>query len=66
MSQKSSAGGVHNARLGRKVVMAAFLKSSITLMKWMLILFYWPREYPVTDLADIARLHPKTTDVDAY
>ena len=34
-------------------------------MKWMLILFYWVREYPVTDLAHVAGLDPKTA-VDAY
>ena len=31
----------------------------------MLILFYWVREYPVTALADVAGLDPKTA-VDAY
>ena len=42
-----------------------FAKSRIPLMKWMLILFYWVREYPVTDLADVAGLDPKTA-VDVY
>lgn len=37
-----------------------FSKSKVTLQKWLLLLHYWVRQYPVTDAAEEAEVHHET------
>ena len=41
-----------------------FSKSKLTLQKWLILLYWWVRQYPVTDAAE-AKIDPGTA-VDAY
>ena len=43
----------------------SFAKSRLTLQKWMIILYLWVREYPVTDEAEEAEVS-KHTAIDVY
>ncbi len=36
-------------------------KSRLTLQKWMILLYWWVREYPVTDAAEEAEVRRDTT-----
>ena len=42
-----------------------FTKSRLTLQKWMILLHYWVRQYPVTDAAEEAEV-TKHTAIDVY
>ena len=42
-----------------------FTKSCLTLQKWMILLHYWVRQYPVTDAAEEAEV-TKHTAIDVY
>ena len=42
-----------------------FTKSRLTLQKWLLLLHFWMREYPVTDTASDVQVD-KNTAVDVY
>lgn len=42
-----------------------FLKFRITLQKWLLIIYLWAREYPVTDVAEEADIDP-STEADVF
>ena len=42
-----------------------FSKSKLTLQQWLVLLYWWVREYPVTDAAEEARVGRDTT-IDAY
>ena len=42
-----------------------FAKSRLTLQKWLLILYLWAREYPVTDVAEEAEVDASTA-VDIF
>ena len=37
-----------------------FAKSKINLQKWLLIIYMWAREYPVTDVSEEAEVHIET------
>ena len=37
-----------------------FSKSKINLQKWLLIIYMWAREYPVTDVSEEAEVHIET------
>ena len=37
-----------------------FSKSKINLQKWLLIIYMWAREYPVTDVSEEAKVHIET------
>ena len=52
---------------GRKSIREGsfFSKSRLTLQKWMLLIYMWAREYPVTDAAEEAEVHQKTA-IDGY
>ena len=42
-----------------------FSKSKLTLQQWLVLLYWWVREYPVTNAAEEARVGRDTT-IDAY
>ena len=42
-----------------------FAKSKITLQKWLILLYWWVREYPVSDAAEEAEV-TRATSVQAY
>ena len=37
-----------------------FHKSKLTLQKWLILLYWWVRQYPVTDAAEEAKVEPNT------
>ena len=57
------AGGVHSARGASRG--SFFSKSRLPLKKWLLLLFFWLREFPVTTAALDAEIH-KSTAIDVY
>ena len=52
---------------GRKTVREGsfFAKSKLTLQKWLLLMYFWAREYPVSDAAEEAEVQEKTA-IDIY
>ena len=42
-----------------------FSKSKLSLQQWLVLLYWWVREYPVTDAAEEARVG-RDTAIDAY
>ena len=42
-----------------------FSKSKLTLQKWLLLLYWWVRQYPVSDAAEEAKVG-RDTAIDAY
>ena len=42
-----------------------FHKSRITLQQWMILIYLWVRQYPVTDAADEVDVH-RATAIDVY
>jgi transposase-like protein len=42
-----------------------FAKSKLTLQKWLLMIYLWAREYPVTDAAEEAQISERVA-VDIY
>ena len=42
-----------------------FSKSKLTLQQWLVLLYWWVREYPLTDAAEEARIG-RDTAIDAY
>ena len=42
-----------------------FSKSNLTLQQWMVLMYWWAREYPVTDAAQEAKVE-KNTAIQAY
>ena len=52
---------------GRKTVWEGsfFAKSRLTLQKWLLLMYFWEREYPVSDTAEEAEVQEKTA-IDIY
>lgn len=37
-----------------------FKGSHLTLQKWLLLMYWWARQYPVTDAAEEAKVEPNT------
>lgn len=52
---------------GRKSIRdgSFFTKSHITLQKWLILMYWWSREYPVTEAAEEAEVDPGSA-VDVY
>ena len=52
---------------GRKSIRdgSFFSKSRLSLQKWLLLLYFWVREYPVTDAMEEAEVN-KGTAIDIY
>ena len=52
---------------GRKSIREGsfFSKSHLTLQKWLVLIYFWVREYPVTDATEEAEVH-KGTAIDVY
>ena len=52
---------------GRKSIRdgSFFSKSKITLQKWLLLLYWWARQYPVTDAMQEAAVH-RSTAIGVY
>lgn len=42
-----------------------FAKSRLTLQKWLVLMYFWAREYPVGDAAEEAQVQQKTA-IDVY
>ena len=42
-----------------------FQKSHLTLQKWLLLLYLWARDYPVTDVAEEAEIS-QSTAIDVF
>ena len=42
-----------------------FTKSKLSLTKWLILLYWWSREYPVTDAAEEAEV-TETTAIQVY
>ena len=42
-----------------------FAKSRLTLQKWLVLMYFWAREYPVGDAAEEAQVQEKTA-IDVY
>ena len=42
-----------------------FEKSKLTLQKWLVLMHWWSREYPVTDAAEEAKV-TEATAIQAY
>ena len=61
-----SVGDVHSAR-GRKSIRDGifFSKSHITLQKWMILMYWWSRQYAVTEAARVAEVDEGST-IDVY
>ena len=57
-------GFVSNAKLVNPYVIVVFSKSQLSLQKWFLMLWFWAREYPVTEAAVEAEIgHPAPIDI---
>ena len=52
---------------GRKFIRdgSFFAKSRLTLQKWLILMYFWAREYPVGDAAEEAQVQQKTA-IDIY
>ena len=52
---------------GRRLIRTGsfFSKSRLTLQKWLILLYFWVREYPVTDAMEEAEVN-KGTAIDIY
>ena len=60
------AGGAHSVKQGKLLEMEVFFqKSHLTLQKWLLLLYMWARQYPVTDAAQEVEVD-KGTAIDVY
>ena len=60
------AGGVHNAKQEKVFERVVFFsKSRMTLQKWLLMMYLWARNYPLTDAAEEAGIDAGTA-VDVF
>ena len=59
-------GGAHAAKEESQYVKVVFFsKSRLTLQKWLILIYFWVREYPVTDATEEAEVH-KGSAIDVY
>ena len=60
----SSAGGAHSARHARQFG-CFFHKSHVTRQQWLLVIYLWARQYPVSDVAEEAQV-VRSTAIDIF
>ena len=59
-------GGAHSANQEKQFVRIVFSKKSrLSLQKWLLLIHYWARNYPVTDSAEETKVDAGTA-VDVF
>jgi len=59
------AGNVLNVKLETVFGKEIFSKSRMSLQKWLLIIYLWTRDYPVTDAAQEVEI-TKTSAIDVF
>ena len=58
-------GGAHSANQEKQFVRIVFSKNHVSLQKWLLLIHYWARNYPVTDSAEETKVDAGTA-VDVF